>query len=250
MSDEKKNGSRWWEFYAIRYGMGTVIGAVIFYFLCSNIEALKSLIDTSKGLSATNITLLAAFGLTFCFLSSGPILVLHATRFLLERKMPYIFIVSGVILGAFSLLLAFLILKFSNESTSANIFYISIIFFGAIVAVTQWVFIFEGLRDVKGLVSFYRSISEKRSSEKTDIVESYRHLREHGNSFFIVVCEIILAGILYGVYKIWFTFGTSASGNEDNGLLYTYLIIISIWVFPAVMIWLVATRFEIEYKRE
>ena len=29
---------RWWEFYAVRYAMGTIVGAAVFYVLCSGTQ--------------------------------------------------------------------------------------------------------------------------------------------------------------------------------------------------------------------
>jgi hypothetical protein len=38
---ENQSSARWWEFYAVRYGMGSVVGAIIFFFLCNTNPVLK-----------------------------------------------------------------------------------------------------------------------------------------------------------------------------------------------------------------
>ena len=40
-AESSNTGARWWEGYAIRYGVGTVVGAVLFYILCTLNDALK-----------------------------------------------------------------------------------------------------------------------------------------------------------------------------------------------------------------
>jgi len=92
---------RWWEFYAVRYAMGTVVGAIVFYFLCLATPVLKPLLfeatatpGTVPGatplpsikLDSVQLTLLAAYGLVYCYIASAPILVFHAGRFLLTLR--------------------------------------------------------------------------------------------------------------------------------------------------------------------
>jgi hypothetical protein len=98
LTKSNESSLRWWEFYVVRYAMGTVVGGIVFYLLCratphlnlllfetipvagqvSNTQSLPSL-----QLDAARLTLLAAYGLVFCYVSSAPILVFHAGRFLL-----------------------------------------------------------------------------------------------------------------------------------------------------------------------
>ncbi len=87
---EKKNhDNRWWEFYFVRYFVGTALGAIVVLFLATA----DSPVFTSQGVLATilktlkpekfesgYIAVLATIGLTFCYVASAPILVLHATR--------------------------------------------------------------------------------------------------------------------------------------------------------------------------
>src|ERR1700722_11264492 len=92
--------SRWWEFYVVRYAMGTMFGALVFYFLCSTNPGWSALLFGGGGappmagleglhlvpikLDKTQMTLLVTYGLVYCYIASAPILVFHATRFLLD----------------------------------------------------------------------------------------------------------------------------------------------------------------------
>src|ERR1700687_2581901 len=96
----ENSSSSWWEFYAVRYAMGTGLGAVVFYFLCSANPGWQALLFDSGGASAaTDLTvfhlvpikldkmqmaLLVTYGLVYCYIASAPILVFHATRFRLD----------------------------------------------------------------------------------------------------------------------------------------------------------------------
>lgn len=80
---------RWWEFYALRYALGTVIGVFILLYLFINtdiatrfgLEKLAFLIPKDpKDLSFTHLVILGVCGLAYCYLSSAPMLVFHALR--------------------------------------------------------------------------------------------------------------------------------------------------------------------------
>ena len=96
-----EGSSRWWEFYAVRYAMGTVVGAIVFYVLCLATPLLRPLLfDTAAAVSATTsagsataikldavqLLLLATYGLVYCYIASAPILVFYAGRFLLRLR--------------------------------------------------------------------------------------------------------------------------------------------------------------------
>ncbi len=85
MAEDTKKPSRWWEFYFVRYFVGTVIGFAIVVFLLFEPTSPfhgSNFLDTAtiKDLTAANILLLSGVGLAFCYISSAPILVFHALR--------------------------------------------------------------------------------------------------------------------------------------------------------------------------
>src|ERR1700687_1356474 len=77
------NDGRWWEFYGIRYAMGTVIGALVVYLLFSQNSTLRPLLllpQDPKDFGGAHLALLAAYGVTYCYLASAPVLILHTCR--------------------------------------------------------------------------------------------------------------------------------------------------------------------------
>lgn len=83
-SDGKKaDTSKWWEVYAVRYFVGTIIGGIVVFILSAQSESSLREVFTFKvgtELNAQVVSMLAALGLAICYISSAPILVLHATR--------------------------------------------------------------------------------------------------------------------------------------------------------------------------
>ena len=60
-----------------------------------------------------------------------------------------------------------------------------------------WPFV-ETIRDFYHELATARSRGkEEKKKEITEYVESYRHLREHGNAFLIILMECVLAGALF-----------------------------------------------------
>ena len=70
------------------------------------------------------------------------------------------------------------------------------------------------------------------------MTDSYRHLREHGNSFFIVLLEIVLGVTLFGIGR--YLVGDSSASKR----MLSYIVVLLVWIIPAVFVWLIATVFE------
>lgn len=171
---------RWWEFYLVRYFVGTVCGTLIVLFLVldkgSTVHQLitnqvPSVKDAPQGgihWEATHLWVYGLIGLAYCYIASGPILFLHTMR---------------------------------------------------------------GIFGGKGPFTFYQDLSKQRakrsdSKQMKEYVESYKHLREHGNAFFIVLCELILGFILY-------------KGNS-----WIIAIIGFLWILLPVTAWFIGTYLE------
>lgn len=76
--------NRWWEYYLVRYFVGTVIGAVIMVLLTGKSGApyagfLATLVDFKES-AFLGVSLVAALGFAFCYISSSPVLTFHTTR--------------------------------------------------------------------------------------------------------------------------------------------------------------------------
>ena len=75
--------ARWWEQYDVRYFVGTVIGGLIVFvlrdhaFLCAEFRSFGQALPESVW---KEVTILGAGGLAFCYISSVPMLTLHAVR--------------------------------------------------------------------------------------------------------------------------------------------------------------------------
>lgn len=261
-SDQDTQGSsRWWEFYAVRYAMGSVIGGVIFFFLCKTHPALKSMLFGAEGgkLDGTLVLLFAAFGLTYCYLASAPMLVFHAGRFLLDRPDK-----RGASLKRLMITIlppALITIAFYHTGhwlMSSELWGIGRLFFtfvcalAALVMWPQYLAVVLTLRKSKQLLRFYQRLATKRTDSTNGIVESYRHLREHGNSFAIVLLEIVLAILLFSVGNFVPTLIEkkilSTTTWQDSDYAIAYVAVIFVWTLPAAFVWLIGTYFEREFS--
>ncbi len=247
---ESSSSFRWWEFYAVRYGMGTVVGGVVFFFLCNTNPALKPMLFGAEAgrIDGPLLTLLAGYGLAYCYIASAPILVLHAGRFLLDIGQNSKASIRRVLLLFFPPLVATLAFFFTRTSTGATLYFFSFVFaVAALVLWPQYLAILFTLFRTKELLQFYRKLSGKRDAAKGGLVESYKHLREHGNSFSIVVLEIVLAIILFTAGNFDATVRGAVSAAKDPYVL-PYIGIILLWILPAALVWLVGTLLEREFS--
>ena len=317
---ESSNFSRWWEFYAVRYAVGTVVGAIIVFLLCSNIPELKPILFETTGgklyeatgvksyeatgvklheetgvklhettggkLDSSSLLLLAGLGLAYCYIASAPILVFHAGRFLLTTDKNKYRLLRRSLCRAFCLALcagcrpeksfatylrrALRAVRKPQNTTAIwlhRVFRLALIFmapslltlaFYCYLAPTdeatrylytlvfliyslliwpQFLTIGGALFKTKELLSFYTALDYKRQKHRGALVESYKHLREHGNSFAIVVLEIILAIPIY--LAAIFT-----KNSSPGSTMSTIIMILLVWITPAAFVWLVGTQFE------
>lgn len=238
---------RWWEFYAVRYGMGSVVGAVIVYFLCATNPVLQKLLTglDPTALDAAQLTMLLAYGLTYCYIASAPILVLHAGRFLLEPNRTGIAwkavtATTVAIVGSVAIYISL-----TEQTGYALLVYSLMVGLIALLLGIQLVIIFkvQGGEGNKKLYLFYQKLADKRDSKKSSLVESYKHLREHGNSFFIVWLEIVLGVILF-IFGNMEYLATSKVSSDIPRYVLPYFIVLFVWITPAMMVWSIATSIE------
>lgn len=230
-----ENNGRWWEFNLVRYLLGTIVGTII-----ANILAIKffplpivdyiqetdiiSKIRTFKEWQFIFIHL--AVGFVFCYVTSAPILVFHSIRlnfrstFKLDLKNKFFYIIIVIILFTFCCFSDCKNLK-HNEKIALFIFF-SIVFIQIYLFITH---IDKSTPHNYHLLTLRRDSAVSR--KKGTYIESYKHLREHGNAFFIVFLEIILGAILYQIENI------------D-----TILVLITIWIMPGAAIWFFGNYLE------
>ncbi|ODP27452.1 hypothetical protein PTI45_03162 [Paenibacillus nuruki] len=261
------NTGRWWEYYLVRYFVGTIVGTlIVIHISTQNDSFLHSILyeklktETDKNIEVSSLILYGFVGLTFCYLASAPILLLHALRSNLEGNMytsfkRYLKNVKKILFSPSELsiedkieikrkrriinvtniillITTFLFFYyFKAEGASRIDFSSSITIF--IIFSLQIIYIsYQLIR--KDIFKFYKQLAYKRARQVTAFqgyVESYRHLREHGNAFFIVFFELIL-GFIY-----------STVSSVMTAFVYTLL-----WIIPACAVWFIGSYLEMKFK--
>ena len=241
MSDinEKTGAGRWWEYYVLRYFLGTIVGAVI---VVSYLAQNGFPVEPAK-LAASEIAALAALGFAYCYIASAPGLVFHAVRGMRWRWNRGLFrrdtsrCKTNKLwqwLALFFVMGCVVTLIVSRDKWGGkgdpNWPVIGLTLCGGIWAV-EIAMLLMAAKQIRTVCVFYKHIAGERSRKvaaNAQLVESYRHLREHANAFEIVVFEILLAGAL-------FTWPKHAA------------LIAVIWSLPAVFCWLIGTHLEREF---
>lgn len=231
--------NKWWEYYAVRYFVGTVVGAIIIAYLNSHSCLLKDSLNDFvkfKDSAFLGVGQLAALGFAFCYIASAPVLTLHATRAHIRcstvKKSPFINIVPL----AMSMLVIFVYARSFMPLSAALIF-------GVVVGSQIGLILAAIISKFRHVEEFYRVLAINRASANSkkddpataslEYVTSYRHLREHGNAMTIVVLEGLLAYFLLTLPSL------------DHAI-----IVIAIWLLPATTAWLFGTVLESRFVTE
>jgi uncharacterized membrane protein len=251
----ENSSSRWWEFYAVRYAMGTMVGAMVFYFLCSMNPGWSSLLfetvtqpDTHAvtfhlvpmPLDKLRLTLLIAYGLVYCYIASAPILVFHASRFLFGYSVRKKEVVWWTVRY---MLLPVAAAVYVSVHWKYRVFGALLGFVWTFILCAQYLLALRTIIKRKELYAFYEKLASRRQEAEGDILDSYRHLREHGNSFFIVFLEIVLGLPLFIVGRLQIE-----EGLPPLEAFAVYLAILFLWILPSVGVWFIATIFEREFS--
>lgn len=241
MSEEKR--PRWWEYYLVRYLLGNIVGAVI---VGSYLKMPGQNLWVEWGLqldSSRTLIILGVLGFAYCYIASLPILVFHAGRNLIikkgDKKMNWLFF-SPLWISIITIIISLIIVssEIKNYLNKLNFTWIDVCCYGGCVfsiltIICDWVIackIIEIKNNNKETgFQFLKKISKRRIENK-DFRESYSHLREHGNAFFVVLFELILLPIFLLIE-------------------YKFLpLIIALWIMPAALIWWYATWLEIRFS--
>lgn len=238
-----KDTARWWEFYMIRYLIGTLIGTIVLYMLFSNFSkrgipdsTYKEILENILCLDdTTDLIILIVGGLAISYIASSPILILHAIRLRLKpkkkrlnskdrRKIRTIPVKSGIaffLLGSILSLISTYYFFISIETGIISI--LVIVPFGLLLY--NWISEYGDEQKIKH--AYYEIVKAREVNQYKEYTESYRHLREHGNAFFILFTEILLGLALYPVHKP-----------------YDVLAVLAVWIVPPVLIWFFANYLE------
>lgn len=297
MSDK---GNRWWEGYLVRYFVPALLGFFIVRWIVSLLPAKHSVLLVNSQSVNAPIDLVAmvsvvALGFLYCYISSYPILVFHATRVIDFRnagnateKMavnPYIssvvfcilvysvavlyylyipwwvaFSLMIIVTAAYSFIQCFrLYICWSDQGQYLNNTTVDSSIGYAFTyklarrrtrSETEEV-ITTNQRSPNSSVCDGNSIATDASPQQSeqddgktkksknisfygDISESYRHLREHGNTAFIVLLEVALCPVVL------------VSLHNDEGYLYMQYVVpvLLIWVLPSVFVHWYAQHIE------
>jgi len=224
---ENSNNSRWWETYLVRYITGSVVGAVIVYQILIAADVSKAIHPPQwHELKAEALVMLGLVGFAYCYLASAPITFLHAIRVGGEGTSYANILLPMMLIASVPVLLMFLMNPIAANTDSALL----ILF---IVVAFIWMLFNLNLVKYRGWAKSYDDLVSARNNKlkrSAEFVDSYRHLREHGNAFYIVILELMLAMPLYvfALHKNWFLF----------------VVTISIWLIPGAICWYLGNALE------
>lgn len=260
--------NRWWESYLVRYFMPSIAGVATVSWLSSIAgNELKDILFfglLGTELSAPVLTLLVLYGNLFCYVASYPILGFHATRVIDHNDSSWrpTFLDGHLLsfgMGIVTLLIATLAPKFIG--------FVAAFVLAALFSIAQLARLFKVMKrkPIKGLradtslaYGYIYAIAKRRgvieqsklstteqpvdgeefskeeiTEQKTtrwqrEIVDTYRHMREHGNSAFIFFLELVLASLCYLVLSV--------KGYSAQQQLSLIGILFAVWALPAAAI--------------
>ncbi|WLG93591.1 hypothetical protein [Pseudomonas sp. FP198] len=249
MAQGEEHSSRFWEFYALRYSVGAILGALILFLLVQKNKSLSSLIFVKPGepIDLIQVGVFLGLGLVYSYLSSAPILVFHAGRFLIPKKHERFFRPpekSMILFLALNLILPLTFFFVSAMHLEFKIWFALVIFLASSIFSAQLIIIYKCHSQRSKLFLFYRNLAINRSYSKGGIIDSYRHLREHGNAFGIVFFEMVLALFMFAATMYSSTHKQPSDIFEPAIIL---LIIILAWIIPAMLVWLIGCIIEQEF---
>jgi len=222
--------SEWWKNYYVRYFVGTAFAVPLVLVLQKKLLWIGSL-GTVSDKAWISATVVGFGGLAFCYAASAPILVFHAARPLIWRRTAAskCAIVTISIASACALVAA-VVLRFFDSPVLDWV----LIFPFVAVVLLQVICLFllasglDGTQKFYSLIAKFRASSSGADSVHAQYVESYRHLREHGNAFSILSMEIAL------------TLALVALGDSPGSFA---LLLIS-WILPSTVAWIIGTWLE------
>jgi hypothetical protein len=261
----KSGTTRWWENYLPRYLMPSIAGIAIVNWLSSyggnDLRSLLSLPSRGTPIDTASLTLLFLYGNLFCYIASYPVLVFHATRVMdsSDGKWPKYLVLDGYILAVVLVGCVFAFhfvppeCRYWPAFTTA--FVVAALQFVRLGIVSSHQFSVRGHEDPVSEPYFYAYVlahrrtlpAEKPSAETDDkkwreeFVESYRHLREHGNSAFIFLLELTLATLAYCVI--------TKPGQSSTHQLGALGLLFAVWAVPSIFVHLLAQQLERRFSR-
>lgn len=228
--------TRWWEYYAVRYLVGTVVGALVVALSVNETaspyrQVLIGLVNL-KGQEFLGVSTLAAAGFAYCYIASAPVLTFHAMRAHIRLDVLKRFWVHETI--ALLVLVGAVIFLISVKVLTSDYWIVAVV-----VGSQSLLILFAIATNFSVVEDFYRELSQRRSetavnedekpTASSEYITSYRHLREHGNAVLILLMEGALGFALY----------TAGKHRAEAAIP-----IVATWLAPAALVWLVGCILE------
>jgi len=219
----------------MRYALGVGIGTPIVALLCGAYgSTLSPKISLPNPFSGTIAALFwAVAGTAYCYVASVPMLTLHSTRRLLPGRRHWVDTCFGLLIAALIGAAVCDLFLIGAPLALRCIGFVALV----VVSGSQLVLLWNVLRNPHETHQFYDQLSNQRE-KRPDFVESYRHMREHGNAVSIVVFELLLGFILWSLKPLASPVGGNAVLVGRVGL------ILAIWIAPAALVWLIGSSLE------
>ena len=211
-------------------------------------------LTNGKDFNTASLTVWLLLGTLYCYIASYPILVLHAVRV-------HLFNISRISCILRTLFVLFILLMIGCMIYYGPYFKETFLIpvFVIILSISQCYFLYRVAKVTKvGMgYAYMESLTEAKNPATSntgknivipntkknvvipnvekdagyikDITDSYKHLREHGNTALIILLEILLAFILY--FSLRFE---RKNGYMDFSIV---SIILIIWIFPAALVY-------------
>lgn len=264
------NSNRWWELYIVRYAIGTVVGAMCVYFMLDTLgseakalwlmqpgitkEHIGALVElctqeTSQacivqaqltqdlyGFNIAQLILLGIYGLAYTYFASAQVLVIHAIRRILlakseddsQTEKPCL--VLGILIFIGSLLAIFGVgMMWQSGWLSYAILSLATVY----LLLLSSLLLCES-RNAPALLAHYKKLHTARESKCID-PDSYKHLREHGNAFLLVLHNVMLLGVVFAIHQ--------ALGTE-------WILVAILWILPAAGVYMLAHKIEAEMIKD
>lgn len=255
---------RWWDNYLVRYLLPSIAGMIIILWLTRINEdfCLRELLllpISAKDMESQSLILLLLYGHLFCYLASFPVLVFHITRMIdFDNKSDFkplnnYYLIFG---GLFIIFLLYPCLKFLSECIIDFLYdkrLLLVFTFCILFSIWQICRIRNSRKEASAsetepiaftyitqLAWMRANASLTQPSKGSEIVETYRHMREHGNSAYIFAMEIILASLFYIAID-------SAKHKPELQLIHIAIISL-IWAVPAVFVHMHAQYLERKFS--
>ncbi|EGV37460.1 hypothetical protein l11_12130 [Neisseria weaveri LMG 5135] len=213
---------------------------VILMWLGENFPMLKTYLsilpfDGYDKFSTAHLVGWLLFGTLYCYIASYPILVFHAIRieFFKKNKTNILNLHTVLPISLFTIFIVLSVLIISSQNNK-NFAFGVVVCSVCVFSLYQIYYLYKVSSTRLGF-SYAKRLTQVRNGQK-DFVESYRHLREHGNTALIILFEILLAAVLYVVlsFEVKPNYPNLSKKYIDLSMV---SIILFIWVAPATLVY-------------